>query len=248
TYWHGLQLIAIYGRKRGSRKQPAADLLPRRQPGSLSFDLRGVEPQIIPALLAGLRELSRDKRQFLRNEKALRAALDERETALAIADGRIRESVARADASATRESAARGEIDRLRMLVAGLTRQRDAAMLAAAETVRDEIAALRDGLTQTERETAEQRQALTEGERKAGELERSVAELTHAVARGKRGAIRRLAEHLWERVRRRGVKALVGAGDRARDAGNWVLAALHYRCALARAPDLAPIWVQLGHA
>src|SRR5439155_930639 len=63
-----------------------------------------------------------------------------------------------------------------------------------------------------------------------------------------RGAIRRLAEQLAERVRRRGVKALVGAGDRERDAGNWVLAALHYRDALARAPDLAPIWVQLGHA
>src|SRR5437016_4001407 len=68
TYWQGLQLIAIYGRKRGNRKQPAADLLPRRRPGSLAFDLRGVEPKIIPALLAGLTELSREKRQFLRDE------------------------------------------------------------------------------------------------------------------------------------------------------------------------------------
>jgi GT2 family glycosyltransferase/tetratricopeptide (TPR) repeat protein len=37
-------------------------------------------------------------------------------------------------------------------------------------------------------------------------------------------------------------------GDRARDAREWDRAAKHYRIALGRKPDNAPIWVQYGHA
>jgi Flp pilus assembly protein TadD len=37
-------------------------------------------------------------------------------------------------------------------------------------------------------------------------------------------------------------------GDRARDAKQWRLAARHYQKALARDPNDAPCWVQLGHA
>ncbi len=132
--------------------------------------------------------------------------------------------------------------------IAELTRQRDAVMLAAAEALHDEIGGLREGLTQTERETAELREALAAAERKARELGRIAAELTAAPAQRRGGAIRRLTSHLRRRVRRRGIGALIRAGDRARDAGNWALAVPYYRHVLERAPELAPIWVQLGHA
>jgi GT2 family glycosyltransferase/glycosyltransferase involved in cell wall biosynthesis/Tfp pilus assembly protein PilF len=156
---------------------------------------------------------------------------------------------------ATAAKAAQAEIARLRAAqaqaeqaaqrtIAGLTRQRDRVIEQAAEAVHDEIAGLRDGLTQAAREATEQRQALAEAERKARELEPVVAELKAALARRERGAIGRFRGHL----RRRSVKALTSAGDRARDAGDWALAAPFYRRVLERAPDLAPIWVQLGHA
>ncbi|WP_052165986.1 glycosyltransferase family 1 protein [Cupriavidus sp. WS] len=45
-----------------------------------------------------------------------------------------------------------------------------------------------------------------------------------------------------------GARALVAAGDRARDARDWPAAAAHYRQALDAAPALPAIWVQYGHA
>jgi tetratricopeptide (TPR) repeat protein len=36
--------------------------------------------------------------------------------------------------------------------------------------------------------------------------------------------------------------------DRARDSGQWELAAAHYRIALRRTPRNSAIWVQYGHA
>jgi tetratricopeptide (TPR) repeat protein len=51
---------------------------------------------------------------------------------------------------------------------------------------------------------------------------------------------------------RRGLKRLklgvVALADRARDAGQWELAAQLYRNALDRNPRNPPIWVQYGHA
>lgn len=41
---------------------------------------------------------------------------------------------------------------------------------------------------------------------------------------------------------------LLDRGDRARDAGNWPVAARSYQQALAGRPGLTTIWVQLGHA
>ncbi len=196
-------------------------------------------------------------------------SLPELEAALALANSR-------AEASAASESAALAEFDRLRMLIAELTQQREAAKLAAAQAVHGEIAGFREKLAQAEqkadelgealaaaqsqvrerekelevgaRETAELCEALAEAERKAPELERVVTELKAAFARNEGGATRRLTRHLTRRRRRRGIAALIRAGDRARDAGNWALAAPHYRNALERDPDLAPIWVQFGHA
>ncbi|MDT6962828.1 glycosyltransferase [Cupriavidus sp. SZY C1] len=42
--------------------------------------------------------------------------------------------------------------------------------------------------------------------------------------------------------------ALVATADAARDARDWGTAAAHYRQALDARPELAPIWVQYGHA
>jgi tetratricopeptide (TPR) repeat protein len=42
--------------------------------------------------------------------------------------------------------------------------------------------------------------------------------------------------------------SLITLADRARDAGQWELAARHYREALDRNPRNSPIWVQYGHA
>jgi hypothetical protein len=45
----------------------------------------------------------------------------------------------------------------------------------------------------------------------------------------------------------RGRPSSITLADRARDAGQWELAARHYREALARNPHNPPIWVQYGH-
>ena len=42
--------------------------------------------------------------------------------------------------------------------------------------------------------------------------------------------------------------SLITLADRARDTGQWELAARHYREALDRNPRNSPIWVQYGHA
>jgi hypothetical protein len=49
-------------------------------------------------------------------------------------------------------------------------------------------------------------------------------------------------------LRHRGKPDVVTLADRARDAGQWGLAAQLYRKALDRNPDNSPIWVQYGHA
>ena len=168
--------------------------------------------------------------------------------ALAAANDQIQESAVRAEEIAAREETALAEIDEQRKLIAELRQQRDGAILAAAEAVHDEIAGLREGLTQTEGEEAELRKGLAEAQRKARELELNAVELKAALARNEARAMRRLTRYLKRRAHLQSVGALIRAGDRARDAGNWALAAPRYRRALDRAPELAPIWVQLGHA
>src|SRR5215472_1678183 len=48
-------------------------------------------------------------------------------------------------------------------------------------------------------------------------------------------------------TRRQAKPSLITLADRARDAGQWELAATHYRTALRRKPKNPPIWVQYGH-
>lgn len=50
------------------------------------------------------------------------------------------------------------------------------------------------------------------------------------------------------RFKQSGGLGAIALGDRARDAGAWEAAVLHYRAALSRNPNNAPIWVQYGHA
>jgi glycosyltransferase involved in cell wall biosynthesis len=56
------------------------------------------------------------------------------------------------------------------------------------------------------------------------------------------------ATRLPRLVRRQARKRSVRRAHRARDARDWTLAALHYRRALALAPERAALWVQYGHA
>jgi tetratricopeptide (TPR) repeat protein len=50
------------------------------------------------------------------------------------------------------------------------------------------------------------------------------------------------------RRKRKGEVSPLLLADRARDAGDWALAAHHYREALEKNPDQPAIWVQYGHA
>jgi hypothetical protein len=55
----------------------------------------------------------------------------------------------------------------------------------------------------------------------------------------------------WTRsaaARQERARRLTAAGDRARDRGEWAIAASRYDEALAVDPNRAPIWVQFGHA
>ena len=67
TQWNGLQLIAIYGKKRRGRDPGSAGSIAQPRIGSLIFDLRGVEPPAIPSLLAGLAAMSQARRQIARD-------------------------------------------------------------------------------------------------------------------------------------------------------------------------------------
>src|SRR5215469_13332618 len=47
----------------------------------------------------------------------------------------------------------------------------------------------------------------------------------------------------WKRAK----PSVITLADRARDAGQWDIAAAYYRTALQRCPENPPIWVQYGH-
>ncbi len=61
-------------------------------------------------------------------------------------------------------------------------------------------------------------------------------------------AFSRFAVHRWATWRRPGGGPQASLGDRARDAGEWGLAAGYYRQALQAMPAAFAIWVQYGHA
>jgi tetratricopeptide (TPR) repeat protein len=50
------------------------------------------------------------------------------------------------------------------------------------------------------------------------------------------------------RKRKRNQETALALADRARDGGDWALAARHYRDVLAKNPGRAAIWIQYGHA
>src|ERR1700676_3129425 len=114
TQWNGLQLIAIYGKKRrarapasaGSTAQPHSEGLTLDQ--GLTLDLRGVEPPSTPPLLASLSAMSRAKRRLARDLDGAHR--------LAHAEAAARaEAAAHAEASARAKAARRiDEVERAR--------------------------------------------------------------------------------------------------------------------------------------
>jgi len=73
TQWNGLQLIAIYGKKRRAVDRGSTGPISQLRNEALILDLRGVEPPSIPSLLAGLAALSRDRRRIAQNLKLAQA-------------------------------------------------------------------------------------------------------------------------------------------------------------------------------
>src|SRR6266851_1936880 len=73
TQWNGLQLIAIYGKKRRGRDRGAASSTSGRRSDAVVFDLRGVKPSAIAPLLARLAVMSRARRQLAAQAAGSRA-------------------------------------------------------------------------------------------------------------------------------------------------------------------------------
>ncbi|HEX3952490.1 MAG TPA: glycosyltransferase [Stellaceae bacterium] len=151
TYWNGQQLVAIYGKKTAGHDGGTAKP-PRQSNDSLVFDLRGMKPAIIPNYLSGLAALSNTKRQSARHEIELRAAVEERDAALAAARQEAEQGAVRAVETAAHVVSAHTEIDRQRKRLVELGQERDAAQLLAAERVHGELLRLRDALAATHRE------------------------------------------------------------------------------------------------
>ncbi len=156
---------SVYGLARRADRDPAArDQLLAIAAQYVSFDQmqralqRSFERNTERALLVAPLE---------QEAAALQARVDERDAALAIANHRAEESATHAAAIAARAQAALAEIDRHRIAVGELTRQRDAAQFAAAEAVHAEINRLRESLAAADLEA---RQRGAELDNAGGEL------------------------------------------------------------------------------
>jgi GT2 family glycosyltransferase/tetratricopeptide (TPR) repeat protein/glycosyltransferase involved in cell wall biosynthesis len=130
---------------------------------------------------------------------SLRGELAQRDTTLALAESRAVEAEARAVAGAARENALQAELEKQQIVSRELSRQRDAAGLAAAEAVHEEIAELRkllasaqvaaEGQAQqaetTRRELEQVYEALSDARKRADEnsatLEHTRGELREAL-------------------------------------------------------------------
>ena len=114
TQWNGLQLIAIYGKKRrrGTRSQ-AAESGPRRAAATV-LDLRGIRPAAMPPLLASLAAVSQEKRRFARELATIQEHRQAETAALTASDAMLR-GVLREYADLTRglEAAQRWLLERL---------------------------------------------------------------------------------------------------------------------------------------
>jgi hypothetical protein len=193
--------------------------------------------------------------EFEREASGLRATLAGREWAFAELSRGTHELLA-AQQAAQAELAAREAA----LLHSERTVQERAA---AAEAMQAEVGALRQTLTQAERKAQERDAAAAGLQAEIGGLQET---LTAARQVGK-GAIAAL--HIGsvavtkpdrQRGGRRAVVRFLGGGlirrtrgfialaNRARDAGEWGLAACLYRKALARDSRHPAIWVQYGHA
>ena len=125
TQWNGLQLIAIYGKKRRAGDPGSAGSISQPRNGSLIFDLRGVEPPAIPSLLAGLAAMSQARRQIARDLG------DAHKLALAQAEARAEATVgAYTDLTRSLEAAQRWLLDRFAALGPELLSTREISPVA----------------------------------------------------------------------------------------------------------------------
>ena len=130
TEWKGLQLIAIYGRKRRRRARISAGARPAAgsRGNALAFDLRGVRPSGMAPVMAGLKAMSEARRRVVAEAAAWRAETERLTVLQAQAEGRIdaletafREALREyADLARSSEEAQRWIMDALAALDPGL--------------------------------------------------------------------------------------------------------------------------------
>jgi tetratricopeptide (TPR) repeat protein len=168
-----------------------------------------------------------------------------RESALWAAERRAEELAAALDSTRSELATARARLENAEEKIIAISEIAEAAQ-ATIDKLRAEVA---DAEART-RQTAQQRRPA------AGELPRSVRrrgsfkiKLSDRLASKLIGPVASLARvHMPRFGLDRARPSLITLADRARDAGEWEQAALHYRKALHRNPRNSPIWVQYGHA
>jgi hypothetical protein len=227
----------------------AADARAAAVEGRLAEALAEIEEQRARiAVLAGERDARAEIEHAARE---LKATLAERETVLAELSHRADELLATLQATqaelATHEAAL------------GQAEQAAQERAAADEELQREIATLQDTLAQADRE-AQERDATAEAMRaKIAVLQgtltaaRRVGRVAVAGFRAETSAPTKPdGQHGWRRAVMRLVRrepgVVISRADRARDAGQWILAAQLYHEALDQNPHNPPIWVQYGHA
>ncbi len=143
---------------------------------------------------------------------------------------RLREALA----AALRDAHDRAqEVERVQQELADIRKARNAAEWQAREREAEVEAA--------QRQLTEFRDRLAEAERRRSEQERAAADMRAAFGR-------RLFGRLLGHVRRRQINNALLQGGRAARNRDWPAAARYNQQVLRIAPDLTPIWVQLGHA
>jgi tetratricopeptide (TPR) repeat protein len=130
------------------------------------------------------------------------------------------------------------EVQELRDVAAG-SRAEAAAQRVAFVRARQETAE-KDTVIETMRGDATERDAAIE------RMHRELNSLTEVLARTRQ--IGATIDQLFDNLRFVFKRKVIILADRAREAGEWTVAAHYYRRALDRNPNRPEIWVQYGHA
>lgn len=176
---------------------------------------------------------------------ALTAELAARETALLAAEGRAEELVAALERTRSELAATRARLENAEELIVAVSEIAEAAQ-ATIDKLRAELA---DAEAQTSQIARQRHPAAGERHRSIRQREPFKAKLSDYLASKLIRPFASLARSYMPRFGLdRARPSLITLADRARDAGQWEQAALHYRKALHRNPRNSPIWVQYGHA